>query len=111
MGQIKDDKGVGVCLFAFETDTVSATTRGNVCVINADIHKTVVGIDEPVALGSWLVEIVDVSTGGIGFLDPVSRVFLDRVCTGTDCLKVEHGEEVCGTVVILESIASYTEMY
>ena len=93
MCQIEDDKGVVVCLLAFEADTISASPRRDICAVNADIHEAVIGIDEPVTLGGRLVDVVDVSTGGVGF-----------------CLKVEHGEKVRSAVVILEDIASYTEV-
>ena len=62
MLKIENDETMIVLLFAFYTDTTPATTSCLVCVINAYVDLVVVCIDKTTALGSGLVNVVNIST-------------------------------------------------
>ena len=94
VSQVDDDKAMIVALLAFKSDTVPASTRRDICVINADVHDAVVGIDETVVLCRRLIDVVDISLGWI-----------------VGSIEVEHREEIRHIVIVHQGIASYTQVY
>ena len=68
MSKIKYDKTMIVGLCASQTNARPSSTGGGICVINANIDRIVIGIDESTIFRRTLVHVVDIAVCWVGSL-------------------------------------------
>ena len=70
MSKIDDDKGMIVLIFAGKPHAVSASAGRHRVMIDPNRYHGIVRFKQPVALGSILIDVVDVSVSRVIFLLP-----------------------------------------
>ena len=66
MGDIKGKQTVGIVCIACDAHAVSAGCVGNVGVVNTHVDKAVIGVDIAVLGCRILIDIVHITSSGIG---------------------------------------------